>query len=128
MPGAKPPRGESGLEQHIAGLLCYLFPPVVAVIFLIVEKKNREIRFHAWQGMLLGCTLIGGHLIFWLCGFLLGYVAGFLTTFFSFLIGLLWLGVIIGGVLAMVQAYQGGRFYIPVLGEIADYQSKKENA
>lgn|SRR5699024_1358722 len=41
-----------GLEENIAGLLCYLFTFVSGIIFLLIEKENKFVRFHAMQSLI----------------------------------------------------------------------------
>src|SRR5690625_4998982 len=48
----------TGLEDNIAGLLCYLVWPVSGIIFLILEKENKFIRFHALQSIITIVALI----------------------------------------------------------------------
>ncbi|UCC18134.1 MAG: hypothetical protein JSU58_01040, partial [Dehalococcoidales bacterium] len=36
----------TGLDQNVASLLCYLFGWVTGIIFLILEKENKLVRFH----------------------------------------------------------------------------------
>ena len=35
---------DSGLQQNVAGLLCYLLGWVTGIIFLVIEKKNKFVR------------------------------------------------------------------------------------
>src|SRR6266850_6317733 len=42
----------SGLEPNIAAALSYIW--IVGVIFYLLEKENRFIRFHAMQSILFG--------------------------------------------------------------------------
>lgn len=109
----------SGLAPNIAGMLCYIFAPVSSLIFLLLEKEDKEVQFHAWQGTLMGATLIGAHIIFVILRFILGTIAGFFTVLFSFFLSLLWLGVMVLAVVCMIKAYKGERWALPVLGEIA---------
>jgi uncharacterized membrane protein len=37
----------TGLEENVAGLLCYLFGWVSGLVFLLLETENRFVRFHA---------------------------------------------------------------------------------
>ena len=39
----------TGLDSNIAGALCYLAGFVTGVVFLVIEKRDREVRFHAFQ-------------------------------------------------------------------------------
>ncbi len=41
----------TSLKPNVAGLLCYLGVWVTGIIFLIIERKNRIIRFHAMQSL-----------------------------------------------------------------------------
>jgi uncharacterized membrane protein len=41
----------TGLKPNVAGLLCYVGIWVTGIIFLIVEKKNTLVRFHAMQSL-----------------------------------------------------------------------------
>ncbi len=43
----------SGLEENVAGLLCYAFGWISGLIFLLIEKDNAFIRFHAWQSIVV---------------------------------------------------------------------------
>jgi uncharacterized membrane protein len=104
----------TGLDPNVAGLLCYSLAFVTGIVFLIVEKENRFVRFHAYQSLAVFGVLT-----------LLSLVAGFIPvigTPIGFLIGPVWL---ILWVLLMVKAYQGDRFKIPVAGDWAEEQSGK---
>jgi hypothetical protein len=39
------------LESNIAGLLCYLAGWITGIIFLVIEQKNKFVRFHAMQSI-----------------------------------------------------------------------------
>ncbi|MBN1862435.1 MAG: hypothetical protein JW790_02190 [Dehalococcoidales bacterium] len=41
----------TNLKPNTAGLLCYLGVWVTGIIFLIIERKNRIVRFHAMQSL-----------------------------------------------------------------------------
>ena len=41
----------TNLKLNVAGLLCYLGVWVTGIIFLIIERKNRIVRFHAMQSL-----------------------------------------------------------------------------
>ena len=50
---AKQDSGPStSLKPNVAGLLCYLGAWVSGIIFLIIERKNRVVRFHAMQSLI----------------------------------------------------------------------------
>ena len=41
------------LEPNIAGLLCYLGVWITGIIFLIIEKRDKFVRFHAMQSVIV---------------------------------------------------------------------------
>ena len=102
----------TGLEPNIAGLLCYLLGFISGVVFLIIEKENRYVRFHAYQSLAaFGAIFVISivvQVIPWI-GWLLGFVVG--------------IGSLILWILLMVKAYQGERFKLPVVGDWAEEQS-----
>ena len=99
----------TGLQENVAGLLCYLGMWVTGIIFLILEPKNRFVRFHALQSIVVfgGLTIVG---------FIFGFV-----PYFGWMVGVVVpvLGLILWIVL-MVKAYQGERYKLPVAGDIAE--------
>nr|HPM42087.1 hypothetical protein [bacterium] len=56
-----PPAGGgqgTGLAPNIAGLLCYICSPITGIIFLLIEKENQDVKFHAWQSLVFGIAYI----------------------------------------------------------------------
>jgi len=44
----KAPAGTStGLSPNVAGLLCYVAGWITGIIFLVLEQRNKFVRFHA---------------------------------------------------------------------------------
>lgn len=43
----------TGLDENLAGLLCYVGWWVSAIVFLIIEPENRFVRFHAIQSLVV---------------------------------------------------------------------------
>ncbi|HUW24874.1 MAG TPA: DUF4870 domain-containing protein [Patescibacteria group bacterium] len=92
-----------GLEKNVAAALTYLLAWLTGVIFFLVEK-DPDIRFHAVQSIIFfgGLTILG-----------MVPVLGWLLSPFLFLIGL------IGWIVLLVKAYQGEKFKLPVVGNLA---------
>lgn len=47
----------SGLEQNIAGLLCYLCWFITGIVFFVIEKENRFVRFHTMQSIITSIAI-----------------------------------------------------------------------
>lgn len=102
----------SGLDENIAGLLCYLFSLISGIVFLIIEKENKFIRFHAMQAIMTFIVVVGASLLLGLIPFI-GFIISLLIapiTFFLF-------------VFLMYQAYQGKMYKLPFLGDLAEKHS-----
>lgn len=113
----------TGLEQNVAGLLCYVLTWVTGIIFLLVEKENRFVRFHAVQAIGVGVVWTVGWIIL---NILNAALSGGFGTFIS-TVGWLILGL--GGlaiwIVLMIKAYQGEMWQLPVIGEIAQREADK---
>lgn len=109
------------LTPNIAGMLCYPLSFVTGVLFLILAPYNRNgfVRFHAYQSIFFCVGII-------LLNIMLGIVTIILP---SFLEAMMWTGLralaLGGSVWLMYQAYLGNRFALPIIGELADNQSRK---
>lgn len=111
-----------GLDENVEGALCYVLTWLSGIIFLLIEKKSKFVRFHAIQSIIvfLPLTILG-----WIIGaatspfFGMGYYGwGFSPLWF--LSSLIWLIVFIIWLLMMYKAYQGERYKLPIAGDIAE--------
>lgn len=104
-----------GLEPNVAGLLCYLLGWVTGLIFLLLEKENEFVRFHAMQSIIT----FGGLTVIYIVLSILGIIPfiGILFVILLYILGLL--GFVLWIVL-MVKAYQGVRYKLPWAGEQAE--------
>lgn len=103
----------SGLEQNVAGALAYLLGPVTGIVFLIVEKDNKFVRFHAMQS-----TITFGAF------FVLSIVLT-ITVIGAILVLPLVLVQLVVWILLMVKAFGGETYKLPFVGDIAEKQLQK---
>jgi uncharacterized membrane protein len=103
----------TGIQQNVAGLLCYLAGWITGIIFLILENKNEYVRFHAIQSIAVYAPITVAL-----------FVLDFIPKVGGILTWLVWALAFILWVVLMVKAYQGERFKIPIAGDIAEKQSK----
>lgn len=94
----------TGLDQNIAGLLAYVLGFITGIIFLILEKDNKFVRFHAMQSTITFLVL----LVIGMIPFF-GPVLSFIVSPIAFI---LW-------IVLMYKAYQGEMFKLPVIGDYA---------
>lgn len=94
----------TGLPRNTAAALCYLLWWITGLVFLLVEKEDKFVRFHAMQSVITFGILTVAALapvIGWLLSPLI-MIGGFV----------LWLVLI-------VKAYQGEEYELPVVGKLA---------
>lgn len=109
-----PPSGGTGLAPNLAGALCYLLGLITGIVFLMLEKENRFVRFHAMQSIIFSIVV-----------FVVNIVLGFVPGFGGLISTLVSLGGAALWVVLMVKAYQGEEWELPVLGKIAREQVGK---
>lgn len=130
-PYTPPPAGPgaAGLQENVAGALCYIVGLVTGIVFLVLQpyNQNRTIRFHAFQSIFYHVSWIifwfGLHIVLATLGFgLLGALFGLLSMLVSLVIGfggfLLWLFL-------MWRAYNNNPLVLPIIGPIAQQQAAK---
>lgn len=111
--------GGTGLAENVAGLLCYVAGWITGLIFILIDKRP-FVKFHAAQSIVLfGAIIVVDILLVFLnVGSMFG---GWMVWVFSTLIwSVLWIGTFVLWILCMVKAYQGVRFKLPVVGDIAE--------
>ena len=102
----------TGLDENIAGLLCYVLGWVGGIVFLLIEQENKFVRFHAIQSIVVFGILT-------IAGIILGSIP-IVGSAFSAIIGIL--GFILWIVL-MVKAYRGSKYKLPWAGDFAEKRS-----
>jgi uncharacterized membrane protein len=110
----------SGLEPNVAACLCYVCGWITGLIFLLVEKDSAEVKFHAWQSILLNVAVIAYF-------FVTAVISAipFLSALVVILNSLVSLGVFVLFIFLMIWAYQGKRLKLPIIGDIAEKQAAK---
>ncbi len=113
----------SGLSDNAAGAIAYL-TIIPAIVFLVVDpfNKNSYVRFHSFQCIFLCVAAVVLDIAF---GILLAIVTMMMPlalfgVFLWPLVNLFWLAVI---VICIVNAYQGKRFKLPIVGNLAEKQA-----
>lgn len=116
-----PPAQSSGLDPKLAGLLAYLVPPITGIIFLLIEKRNRVVRWHSAQSIVFGIAWIVLWVVFTVLSTILSAVIPLLGAIGSILI---WLILALGGfvlwVICLIKGYSGEMWRMPVAAPYAD--------
>ena len=126
-PGKGSSEPSTGMSPNTAGLLCYVAGWITGIVFLLIEKKSRFVRFHAWQSIMTFGILSVVQII----------VAGILSaiavaTFspgliiFSGVLGtIIWILMVVLWIVLMIQAGTGKMWKLPWVGNWAEKQANK---
>jgi uncharacterized membrane protein len=102
-------KSSTGLEENIAGLLCYVLTWITGLIFFLIEKDSKFVKFHAMQSMV---TFIALFIIYIILGFI-PIIGGMIAVVVGLLMLVVW-------IILMIKAYQGVKFKLPVVGDLAE--------
>jgi len=105
--GNKIEKTSTGLQENVAGLLCYVGWWVSGLVFLLIEKDNQFVRFHAIQSIIVFAVVTVAYIVFSLIPFSFVFI-----PIVSVIAVILW-------VILMIKAYQGKLFKLPWAGEMA---------
>jgi uncharacterized membrane protein len=121
------------MEENVASALCYVLMWLTGIIFYFMEKENKTVKFHAMQSILTFLPLqIIAAIVGWIGapkwnpsgGF---YGFGTWDPGIPALVWLSWLIYLVMFVLWVIfifKAYQGAKFKLPVIGDIAEKHVK----
>jgi uncharacterized membrane protein len=112
----------SGIEENVAGLLCYVLGWITGLIFFLIDKRP-FVKFHAAQSIALNIALFVvyfalaiGFGAFRIIG--IGFFAIFLYPVLGLFAFILW-------IFMMYKAYQHEKFMLPIIGGIAESMAGK---
>jgi uncharacterized membrane protein len=99
----------TGLQENVAALLSYTLFWVSGLFFILMENENKFVRFHAMQSIIVFGSL---NIIYIVIGTIpfIGWGLG----------SIVWLLGVVLWIVLMVRAYQGEKYMLPVVGELAD--------
>ena len=129
--GAPGGKTSLGLESNVGAMLCYIanflccIGVILAIIFLVTEKENRFVKFHAVQALYLATAQIAVGILIGILGLLLRLaldMADLELLAFFMILGLRLILVLIFAVfwiIAGVKAYGGQWYKLPVIGNFA---------
>jgi uncharacterized membrane protein len=133
-----PPSGAPGgktsfmnLDSNLGAMLCYILNfvcclgLVLSIVFVITEKENRFVKFHAVQSLFLAALQIAVGIVIGILGLILSlalnafdlaWLAWILILGLRFILLLIFLALwIMGG----IKAYGGQWYKLPIIGEFA---------
>ena len=99
-------------DSNMMGALAYVLGWVTGIILYIVKKDDAFVRFHAMQSIIVFGALS-----------ILNFVLA-ITIIGLIVVPFLWLAGLVLWILLMVKAYQGEKYKLPMVGDLAEKHSK----
>lgn len=108
----------TGISDNAAGALCYFtFVPAILFLFISPYKDSSYVRYHAWQSAFLNIAAFVIEMILGAIALLTLFLGATMLAFGLRAISLLWM---ILWLICVIEAMNGRRFKIPLLGNIAE--------
>ena len=125
--GAPGGKTSLGLESNVGAMLCYVanflccLGVILSVVFLVTEKENRFVKFHAIQSLFLWGACVVLLMLVEIFSLILRLAH---LDFISFFVSWgLWVGLmlifVIHWLLAGIKAYGGQWYKLPLIGNFA---------
>ena len=132
-PPAQAGKSSTGLDENVAALLSYVFGWVSGLIFFLIEKDSRLVRFHAMQSLLFNVLVAVVVFVMWIVFFVLflivSQISDVLSGIFGLVATLLWvvigIGILIAWIMCLVKAYNRQYYKLPIIGNFAEKFSAK---
>ena len=99
----------TGLAENVAGLLCFVLGWVSGLVFILIERENKFVRFHAMQSIIVFGAIT-----------VVGFVLGWVPVIGAVIGGIIWVLGLVLWIVLMVKAYQGTMYKLPLSGNMAE--------
>ena len=115
-------KSSTGMDPKIAVLLSYLFSFIGGLVFYLMEKENKFVKWNALQALILGIFEVAVIIVFFAI-FNTIFIATFLwgvAAAFSAIGGILLAAAYVLAIIAIIMGFQGKSFRIPGVCKLAD--------
>lgn len=127
-PPVQTTKSSTGLDENIAALLSYIFGWLSGLIFFLIEKESRFVRFHAMQSLLLNVLFFVLFIVLWVVSIVAVVISSQLPGALAMLVNLiatllwivLWVGLLVAWIMCLVKAVQKQYFKLPIIGNMAE--------
>jgi len=111
------------ISENAVGTVAYFtFIPAIVLLLVPPYKDSEYVRFHAWQSVLLNIAAFVVEIVFGTVALMLIFMNTPIPIFVLRILSVLWLLL---WLVCVLQALNGKRFKIPLLGNVAEKLSMK---
>lgn len=105
----------TGMNPAVAVLLIYLFGWISGLIFLLIEKKDQMVRFHAMQSTVLSIGFTGIYVITTALT-----IIPFVGLLISLVMSLFSIAYLVLIIIVIVKKFNGSDVKLPLVGPLAE--------
>ncbi|MFW6134189.1 MAG: DUF4870 domain-containing protein [Elusimicrobiota bacterium] len=102
-----------GVKENLEALLCYVLGWITGIVFILLEKDNEFVRFHAVQSI----VVFGGLMIISIALNYIPFIGFIVSIFIAPVSFILW-------IFLMYKAFNGEKYKLPLAGDFAEDQLK----
>ena len=116
-PAGGGPAPAAGGDRTLMVVLSYLW--ILALIPLLTKKDDREVQWHAKNGL----CILGAEIVVWILFMIIGIVARrilFLGCGIATIQCVIWIAFLVIRVMCIVKGVGGQRFRVPLISDFAD--------
>jgi uncharacterized membrane protein len=113
----------AGMEENIAGFLCYLVGWITGLIFLLIDKRP-FVRFHGAQSIAFNISIFPIWIALWIVWLIIAHIpiVGLLGLIIFPVFGL---AVFVAWIFLMYKAFSHEKFKLPIIGDIVEKMLNK---
>ena len=106
-------KSSTGLDANVAALLACVLGFITGLVFIILEKDSRFVKFWAWQSFVASGSLAITSIV----------LSSFIPCIGALISMVLGLGGLVLWIVMMLKAYQGETWKVPIVGDFAEKQA-----
>ena len=112
----------TGLTSNVAAGLAVVFSLPGGILFLLIEKKDRFVRFWAMQSVVIGVIYFAFQFFTYVVNVVFRGPLGFVSWIWNLFAWFVGIGFFILYVVMLVKSFTGKEWEIPVAGKVARQQ------
>jgi uncharacterized membrane protein len=121
-------RSSTGLSANLAGLLCYVGGWISGIVFVVLEKNSKFVKFHAWQSIMTFGVLTVIQIILSIIAAIAWATFAPGAAIAAHIVGVIvWVITGILWIVLMILAYQGKMWKVPGAGDWAEKRASKSS-
>jgi len=110
----------TGLDPKLAAFLAYLFGIIGGIVFIVIEKDNRYVKFHAWQSVAFAVALFVAWVAYSIIAAILGHIP-VLGWLIDLVLGAaISIGGLVAWILLLIKSFSGEEYKLPFIGDFAE--------